>query len=1210
MLPHAAAFLLRRSTALTLLLILLLQGSGFAVGNGAVTRNFDVAAGNAAETLKLFAAQANCEIMFPTEPVAGRRTNPVKGNLVLREALDRMLANTGLVAVRDEKSGALMVQPVAPGRRDPPDGAPDSPTPAEKNPPTPKNMRPQRTATWLGSLLALSAAMDPLSAQTPTTASKPADNKDAVVELSPFAVSTARDSGFAAASAVAGGRLAIDLKDAPVAYSVLNKEFLDALQITGLEQAADWAPNTTRVPDHGHENTWGGSVLVSSRSVSSFFAQRDFFQYQMDFDSYNLDRIDYGRGPNAVLFGFASFGGAQSAMSKQASTGRTFGEARVTYGSWDNRRATLDYNFRIGSNAALRVNALGQTAQGWRDAEYKNSKAIHLAGKVRLAQHTELRGEAEHGWMDINTPYHTYYDGILGWDGKTTYATRQATPAGAAALGVTSYGNLANNVNAFIYAPVLSKNNIIDVMGTGRTTGVTGTSKLGGATYTGNNNFDLTPVVEGFNLPDSRYNLAIANSNFRLPAIDDRFGLTDDPLSKRDYKIASVFLTHQIGNLYLEMASNYSYNKRLAMMHVYAGTGINEYIDINQTLPDGSKNPMFLEPYTEGRVQRRHDDWRGRNHRLSAAYVLDNTRFGSYTFQGMIGTAYSDRYYVSDSYQVMRGSETANWNQNSEGIMFRRYLRYPESFKKLNLPTTVNYIDNSGVVRSAGAGWIPGFNEENRKVEFAQSSIRARWFDGRLIAIASGRIDDVYRQGRTSANNRDLVGTNWDPYSPAYLPFITQAAWSALTYIPKDAAGNPTGPAQPAVSVPRDSAGFRLPQYKNDKFRTDFSNPPLDARTKSAFAGLVFHLNSWVSAAVNYSQGADYNDAPQKFDGTTFPMRKSSGQDASLRFNLLGGRVNTTVTYYKGKEENEGINTGNLGIARWASFNTILSSNKLGDTSENGINARGIPLVVAPGWDSRTRENQGFEFETIANLTSHWRLTLNFALPKAVQKDTAPDFRNYFDTNQTALKSVLADSGILIDSSGFATVDPSVPSSQRAPNNEHQNAATAWNNAYQDRQSVVTGAQDLARSMKFIGNIYTDYRISQGKLKGLKVGGGINYRGAQVIGYRGSDTIVDPANATKTIDDPRVGPYDTIKSDPYYNLTLNVGYSYKHSDKLAFEFDFKIDNALDDKDPIYIGTTLRPRDGNLASPARVTVPGQFWWRQLPRNYTFSVTTKF
>lgn len=1033
--------------------------------------------------------------------------------------------------------------------------------------------------------------------------------KAEAVVLSPFEVNSARDSGFVASTAVAGGRLAIDLKDAPAAYSVLNKEFLDALQITGLEQAADWAPNTTRVPDHGHENTWGGAVLVSSRGVSAFFAQRDFFQMQMDFDSYNIDRMDFGRGPNAVLFGFASFGGTQSVMAKQARLDRNFGETRVTYGSWDNRRATIDYNARVGNNAALRVNLLGQDSQGWRDGEFTKRKAIHIAGKVRLGRHTELRAEAERGWFDMAAPYHTYYDGILGWDGATIYNTRQGTPSNASAAGVISYGNLANNVNAFIYAPTLSTKNIIDVMGMGRTTGVTAASRLGGATYVGPNNFDLTPVTEGFNLPDNRYNLAIANSKFRTPAKDDRFGLTDGPLQTRDYRVASVFLTHQIGNLYLEMASNFSFNERLGYQHVYAGTGINEYIDINKTLPDGSANPMFLEPYTEGRLQRRHDDWRGRNHRLSAAYVADNTRFGSYTFQAMIGSAFTERYYASDSYQVMRGTETANWNQGSEQVMFRRYLRHPQSFI-MNLPTTVNYVDNTGVVRSAGAGWIPGFNEEDRQVKFGQASIRGRWFDGRLIGIVSGRIDDVYRQGRNSANNRDLVGTNWDPYKSAFLPFISQAEWSALTYIPKDANGNAIGPALPAITVPRDAAGFRLPQYKNDRFRADYSNPPLDARVRSQFAGLVYHIKPWVSAAVNYSQGSDYNDAPQKWDGTTFPMRKSEGKDVSLRFNLLGGRLNTSVTYYQGKEENEGINTGNLNIARWASFNTILSSNKLGDTSDNGINARGVPLVVAPGWDSRTRKNSGVEFDTVANLSRNWRLTLNFALPKAVQEDTAPDFRNYFDANQTALRQILADSGILINANNVASVDPTVNPALRAPNNEHQNAATAWNNAYIDRQTLVTGAQDLARSMKFIANIYTDYRFSSGPLKGFKIGGGANYRGAQVIGYKGADTIVDPSNPALTIDDPKVTAYDTVKSDAYYNVTLNLGYTWKYSDRITLDFDFKIDNALDDSDPIYINTNLRPRDGNLSSPARAAVPGLYWWRQTPRNYTLSVTTKF
>ena len=163
---------------------------------------------------------------------------------------------------------------------------------------------------------------------------------------------------------------------------------------------------------------------------------------------------------------------------------------------------------------------------------------------------------------------------------------------------------------------------------------------------------------------------------------------------------------------------------------------------------------------------------------------------------------------------------------------------------------------------------------------------------------------------------------------------------------------------------------------------------------------------------------------------------------------------------------------------------------------------------------------------------------------------------------------------------------------------------------YQDRQNIVTGPQDLARSMSFLANIYTDYRFPSGPLKGLKVGGGINYRGEQVIGYKGSDTIANATAPGGASDDTTVGPYDTVKSDAYYNTTLNFGYTWKRSDRMTFDFDFKIDNVLDDHDPIYIGTVLRPRNGDLSSAGRVTVPGGLWWRQTPRSYTFSVTTKF
>jgi len=61
---------------------------------------------------------------------------------------------------------------------------------------------------------------------------------DAVV-LTPFEVSTNKDNGFAAAGSLAGGRLASDLRDTPAAYSVITREFIDALGITDLQAAAE-----------------------------------------------------------------------------------------------------------------------------------------------------------------------------------------------------------------------------------------------------------------------------------------------------------------------------------------------------------------------------------------------------------------------------------------------------------------------------------------------------------------------------------------------------------------------------------------------------------------------------------------------------------------------------------------------------------------------------------------------------------------------------------------------------------------------------------------------------------------------------------------------------------------------------------------------------------------------------------------------------------
>lgn len=73
-------------------------------------RPFAIPAGEAAQTLKQFAQQAHREIVFSPATVAGVTTNAVQGEFAPEKALEAMLAETGLVATRDAKSGAFAVR--------------------------------------------------------------------------------------------------------------------------------------------------------------------------------------------------------------------------------------------------------------------------------------------------------------------------------------------------------------------------------------------------------------------------------------------------------------------------------------------------------------------------------------------------------------------------------------------------------------------------------------------------------------------------------------------------------------------------------------------------------------------------------------------------------------------------------------------------------------------------------------------------------------------------------------------------------------------------------------------------------------------------------------------------------------------------------------------------------------------------------------------
>ena len=132
-------------------------------------RAFDVPAGNAADTLKLTAQQGGVEIAFFAESVRDLRTPPLHGEFRPREALERIIAGTGLVVVPDPTSGIFTIrrETISPA---PVASAPASHSGANSSKPqeTMKKANPLASAVaWLALLIG-PAHLSPAAAVTAT----------------------------------------------------------------------------------------------------------------------------------------------------------------------------------------------------------------------------------------------------------------------------------------------------------------------------------------------------------------------------------------------------------------------------------------------------------------------------------------------------------------------------------------------------------------------------------------------------------------------------------------------------------------------------------------------------------------------------------------------------------------------------------------------------------------------------------------------------------------------------------------------------------------------------------------------------------------------------------------------------------------------------------------------------------------------------------
>ncbi|MBI4625704.1 MAG: hypothetical protein HY736_21100 [Verrucomicrobia bacterium] len=1163
-----------------------LRGSAFiglllsaALGATSATRRFDIPAGDAAPSLRLAAQQAGREIMFLAESVRGTRTAAVKGEFTAEDVLRRMIACTDLQLVQDEKSGALAIARAA---------RPAAPTPAPA-PPAPRATPPgARPAAEL------------LQADT--------------IVMTPFTVATEKDDGFVAATSLAGGRLSTALRDTPVAYSVLTRDFPDVLNLTDTEQAMTWSVGSylpiVALSAYRYNDNEGGSSIMS-RGLQTNAAQRNFFLLGLNADTYSQERIDYARGPNALLVGTSGLGGVVNGLTKRARTDRAFDKVSMQSGSWNRFRTSLDLNHPLNDKLAARANFLWQDADTWRNLEFDNRRGAHVTMTYRPFRRTQVRAEYEYYSQSTIMGRETMSETISGWDGISTVPVATDAVANSDAKGLARNGS--STAPFLVYIPGTDPGTLMNWANTWRTQGGAANAAVpvGGkfALSTANLNINGGPMIDSYYSPDLLFGLAESGSPFRRPTRKTVIQ-PDVPTLEYGFHEAAVFVEHQQGeHLFFEAAGTAVRTQK--HVETAASRMGNAVIDVNATLPNGQPNPNFKQVYSEALASSFYYHNKIREGRAALAVVFDNTTWGSFRGNAIAG-ARIVRNDLNAYTSVLNRNPDIRRRPVDDNFTYRFYWNHPT--QPLVYPDRVTHLDP--IARTSTAYTVSKITDlrsigtlraSDTTFRYLQGALNAKLFKGRLNLIGGARRDTVTADNYTGNNTNNTLAdypADWNGQTIYYRP-IGPKDYFNLKYQTKDAAGNITGTGAllDAAARPRDAAFRRLPQYAKDRFRDDYSAPEVDVKATTYSYGGVLHVVPWLSTFANYAESFRPPGAGITITGQSLPVSKGEGWDAGIRFNLFAGRINAAFGRYGGRQVDGAFdNTGNT-----RKYASIVDANKVGDLSANGLNARGLTQLSTVTFDFSDSRNRGYEIDIVANVSTHWRLTANAGIPTNLSVNPRKDEFAYLAANETTLRQIVLDAGVLIDAAGAATVDLSVPVANRSP--DAASAAAAWNNIGAFKATNNPAAQTTSDQPKFTSNFYTDYRFTRGPMKNLRVGAGVQYIGRTAIGNRGADTIINPANPTTAIDNPAVDATTRLYRSAYYTTTATLGYQYRLRGNQTLDVSLRIGNLLDHTDLIYIGAGLRAPNGDIARPDRITVPTTFVYRQ-PRSFSLTATLGF
>jgi outer membrane receptor protein involved in Fe transport len=364
-------------------------------------RSFDLPRGDAAHTLRQFAAAAGRSLVFVTDKVRGETTNAVRGEFTPREALERMLAGSALEAAQDAATGALVVS-----RR----GRAPEPAPranGEVGPVSDPQPKPKTTVTKSPrTLLAAVAGWLALGADADAQTAPANPATDTPIALGVFEVKSDKDRGYRKTNSVTTSRIGVSVLENPQAVQIISGELLADFNVTRADDVFRYSASVTST---ANETGQANLFMLRGFNVPRYLngmSQANSNSIYGEFTTDNLERVEIAKGAVGLFYGNSSPNGVVNYITKRPQFVNR-GSLTLAGGSYGYQKALLDVQHVAGAARELGYRIVASATHREARVNHQQADTLFIAPSFAYVPTRWFRLDAEYNGTQFKKPYGT-----------------------------------------------------------------------------------------------------------------------------------------------------------------------------------------------------------------------------------------------------------------------------------------------------------------------------------------------------------------------------------------------------------------------------------------------------------------------------------------------------------------------------------------------------------------------------------------------------------------------------------------------------------------------------------------------------------------------------------------------------------------------------------------------------------------------------------